>query len=171
MNLLFQREQTPGKIGRVYFKLWGKLELSEDEKAIVSRYKFDQSVLIEAIQPNLVRNAALIGIFVFFIVGAILSGAFGSGAGAALGSLAGGASGYWFFNDKRETIYVKDLLHGRHFICTSVVELARKEVWLETVSGFLRQVMESATHWDGVASHAIEPLPAEEARQVILKGI
>ena len=30
-------------------------------------------------------------------------------------------------NEKRETIFVKDMLHGRNFTCDSVVELAKKE--------------------------------------------
>ena len=171
MDLLFKREQTPGKIGRVNFKLWGKLELTDEEQEIVKRYRFDDAVLIEAIQPNLIRNTALVAAAVFFIGGAILAGMFGTSGGLALGALAAGGAGYWYFNEKRETIFVKDLLHGRHFTCKSVIELARKEAWLETISGFLRQVMESAKHWDGTARHEIEPLPKDEARQVIIKGI
>ena len=49
MELLFRREQTAGRIGRVHFQLWGKIELDADEQAIVKRYKFDESVLIEAV--------------------------------------------------------------------------------------------------------------------------
>ena len=171
MDILFKREQTPGKIGRVNFKLWSKLELTDDEQEIVKRYKFDDAVLIEAIQPNLIRNTALMAAAVFFIGGAILAGMFGTSAGLFLGAIAAGGVGYWFFNEKRETIFVKDLLHGRHFTCKSVIELAQKEAWLETITGFLRQVMESAKHWDGTARHTIEPLPKDEARQFIIKGI
>ena len=91
--------------------------------------------------------------------------------GAVLALIAGLGAGYWWYHQKRETIYVKDLLHGRHFNCDSVVELARKEAWLGTVVSFLRQVMESAKHWDGTERHTVEPLPKDEARQVIIKGI
>ncbi|MEQ9180241.1 MAG: hypothetical protein RIF44_16235 [Nitratireductor sp.] len=146
MDLLFKREQTPGKLGRVSFKLWGKIELNEDEQAIVKRYRFDDAVLIEAIQPTLIRNTLLV-------------------------ALAAGGVGYWYFNEKRETIFVKDLLHGRHFTCPSVIELARKEAWLSHVVAFLRQVMESAKHWDGTQRHEVEPLPKDEARQVIIRGL
>ncbi|MGV6850283.1 MAG: hypothetical protein ACWA5A_18070 [Marinibacterium sp.] len=52
-----------------------------------------------------------------------------------------------------------------------MIELARKEAWLGTVVSFLRQVMESAKHWDGTQRHTVEPLPKEEARQVIIKGL
>ena len=84
---------------------------------------------------------------------------------------AGIGAGYWFFNEKRETIFVKDLLHGRYFSCGSVIALARKEAWLETVVSYLRQVMESAKNWDGTERHKIEALPKDEARQVILRGL
>lgn len=170
MDLLFKREQTPGKLSRVNFKLWGKIELDEDEQAIVKRYRFDEAVLIEAIQPRLLRNTIIVAIVVFVICLAIFTGMFGR-FGPILSILAGIGAGYWYFNEKRETVFVKDLLHGRHFTCDSVVELARKEAWLETIVGFLRQVMESAKHWDGTDRHQIEPLPKDEARQVILKGI
>lgn len=171
MDLLFKREQTPGKLTRVNFKLWGKLEFTEDEKALVDRYHFEEACLIEVIQPNLLRQAILIGIGAFIIVGMALTNAINAGAGVLLGLIAGGGAGYWWVNEKRETIFVKDLMHGRNFKCDSVVELARKEAWLEYVCGFLRQVMESAKHWDGVDRHKIEPLPKDEARQVILKGL
>ena len=104
------------------------------------------------------------------IVGMVFLASAGT-IGILIGFLAGIGAGYWYFNEKRETVFVKDLLHGRHFTCDSVVELARKEAWLETIVGFLRQVMESAKHWDGTDRHQIEPLPKDEARQVILKGI
>ncbi len=34
MELLFKREQTPGKMRRVNFRLWGKLELDADENEL-----------------------------------------------------------------------------------------------------------------------------------------
>ena len=57
MELLFKREQTSGTTGSVKFKLWGKVELDEDETTIVSRYRFDNAILIAAIQPTLVRTS------------------------------------------------------------------------------------------------------------------
>lgn len=170
MDLLFKREQTSGKIGRVAFKLWGKIELDEDEQALVKRYKFDQAILIAAIQPSLLRNAGLLSLLALFLVYSVFNPLLPSVA-PILGVLAGGGAAYWYYHNNRETIFVRDLLHGRHFSCDSVVELARKEAWLTTIVSFLRQVMESAKHWDGTEKHAIEPLPKDEARQVILRGI
>jgi hypothetical protein len=171
MNLLFKREQTTGKLSRVNFKLWGKVELNEEEEALVKRYRFDEAVLIAVIQPNLLRQAIFVGFGVFLVTGIILAKIAGGGTAAVLGLLAGGGAAYWWINEKRETIFVRDLIHGRHFTCDSVIELAKKEAFLTTVVSFLRQVMESAKHWDGTQSHVIEPLPKDEARQVILRGV
>lgn len=171
MELLFKREQTPGSIGRVKFKLWGKIEPDEEEQALIDRYSFSDAILIAAIQPNLVRKTLLIVIGVFVVAFALFAGTMGFGGALLLSTVFAVGTGYWYLNEKRETIFVKDLLHGRYFSCDSVVELARKEAWLETIVGFLRQVMESAKHWDGTQRHKIEPLPKDEARQVILKGL
>ena len=89
---------------------------------------------------------------------------------AFFGAAAGFGVGYWYLNEKRETIFVKDVLHGRHFSCDSVVELARKEAWLEGACGVFRQVMESAKHWEGVERHTIKALPKEQAKELILRA-
>jgi hypothetical protein len=170
MDLLFKREQTPGRLARVQFKLWSKIELDEEEQALVSRYKFDEAVLIAALEPGLFRRAAVVALVSTLVALALLF-RWGDGLGIILAVIIGPGIGYNYFNNKRETIFVRDLLHGRHFACSSVVELARKEAWLETVVGFLRQVMESAKHWDGTEHLKVEGLPKDEARQVILKGI
>ena len=169
MDLLFRREQTTGKIGRVNFKLWGKVELGEEEQALVTRYRFDEAVLIAIVQPNLLRQAGLIGLLAFLVAAPILTAIAGL-MGPLLGIGAGVGAAYWWINEKRETIFVRDLLHGRNFTCDSVIELAKKEAFLSTTVSFLRQVMESAKHWDGTERHTIEPLPKDEARHVILRS-
>lgn len=171
MELLFKREQTSGKLARVNFKLWAKVELDEDEQAIVKRYRFDEAVLIEAIQPTLMRNTIFIGVAVFVLVFGFFAMSWSTSGGFLLGVVAGGGVGYWYLNEKRETIFVRDLLHGRHFTCDSVIELARKEAYLATIVSYLRQVMESAKHWGGTEHISIEALPKDEARQVILRGL
>ena len=67
MKLLFKREQTTGKVDRVQFKLWGKLELDADEQAIIKRYRFDEAILIEALQPTLIRNTITLGVVAFVL--------------------------------------------------------------------------------------------------------
>ena len=171
MDLLFKREQTQGKLARVQFKLWGKIELDEEEQKLLERYRFHDAVLIAALQPLLIRQTLIVAGLTFWVAAAIFNLVFSIGFALLLGVAAGIGAGYWYLNEKRETIFVKDLLHGRYFSCSSVVELARKEAWLETVVAFFRQVMESAKHWDGTERHTIEALSKDEARQVILKGI
>lgn len=171
MELLFKREQTSGSVGKVKFKLWGKVKLDEDEQAIVKRYRFDDAILIAAIQPNLIRTCLYIAVGVFVLTFGFLMTQAGATFAFFLAAIVSCGVTYWYFNEKRETIYVKDLIHGRYFSCNSVVELAQKEAWLEVVTSFLRQVMESAKHWDGTETHTINPLPKDEARQIIIKGL
>ena len=170
MDLLFKREQTSGEVMRVRFKLWGKIELDVEEQALIDRYDLDKAMLIEVLQPDLLRKAIYVGIAATIGSAIILPFIIG-GSAFVLCFAAGIGAGWWYANEKRETIYVRDLMHGRYFKCDSVVDLARKEAWLATVVSFLRQVMVSAKHWDGTESHKIEPLPKDEARQVILRGL
>ena len=79
------------------------------------------------------------------------------------------AAGYWWYNQRRETIYLKDLAHGRQFKCNSIINLIKKEAELEGIVGLVRQVLESAKHWDGTESIPIEALPKDEAKQYVLR--
>ncbi len=171
MELLFKREQTAGKLNRVAFKLWGKLEVTEDEQALIARYRFDEAILIGADDRHLLRGAIKIGVVVFVVAALLFTYLTSSGGfGVMLGIAAGGGAGYWHMNEKRETIFVKDMLQGRNFTCDSVVELAKKEAWLEGACSLFRQVMESAKQWDGVERHTIEPLPKDQAKELILRA-
>jgi len=172
MELLFKRSQTASSAGRVAFKLWGKVEFDEEEQEITSRYRFDEAVLIYVSQPELLNaakargfGAFLLGCLVFLVITQSFTVA------PLLAAIAGCVYGYYYYHQNRETIYVRDLMHGRYFACDSVIELARKEAWLETLCAFLRQVMESAKHWDGETRFPIEALPKDEAKQIIIKGI
>lgn len=171
MEILFKREQIRGKYKGVRFKLWSKLELDENERTVVSHYKFDQAVLIDSLQPKLIRNTALVGFGAFVGATVFLWMIFSFNVATFLGLVAGGGAGFFYYDKNRETVYVKDLLYGRHFNCDSVIELARKEAWLETITAFLRQVMESAKHWDGTEARPIEVLPKDEAKSMIIRGL
>lgn len=170
MDLLFKREQTMRNMARVQFTLWAKLEPNEEEQALIERYRFDHSVLIGSDDSELVGKAMRIGALIFVITTSLLSYSMsnitlGLLGGAILGTLVG----WIYLNELRETIYVRDLLHGRRFKCESVVELAKKEAWLEGACGVLRQVMESAKHWDGVEHITIDPLPKQDAKDLIVR--
>lgn len=171
MKILFRRAQTPGRFRGVKFKLWAKLELDKqsDEQKIIDRYDFDHAVLIYHYQEKLFRNACLFGIAmsgpIFFFIGYYLGrqvGAFGAFLSAFF-------LGWLFYDYFRETIYVKDLLHGRYFKCRSIVELAAKEAWLGQMASYLRAVMESAKHWDGTETQDLPKPDPEIAKQIMLK--
>jgi hypothetical protein len=171
MELLFKREQSTTQMSRVNFKLWGKLEVSEDEQALINRYRFDEAVLIGSDDSHLMRGAIKLGAVVFVVAALLITYMLSSGTLGFVGGIAAGVgAGYWHINEKRETIFVKDMLHGRNFTCDSVIDLAKKEAWLEGACALFRQVMESAKHWDGVERHTIEPLPKEQAKELILRA-
>lgn len=171
MKILFRRAQTPGRFRGVRFKLWAKLELDKnsDEHKIIDRYDFDHAVLIYHYQEKLFRNACIFGLILavpsFFLIGY----QFGRQIGV-LGALSSGIFCAWLFHDYfRETIFVKDLLHGRYFKCRSILELASKEAWLGQMAGYLRAVMESAKHWDGTETQDLPKPDPEIAKQIMLK--
>jgi hypothetical protein len=170
LELLFKREQTTGKTSKVNFKLWGKIELAEDELALIKRYRFDEAILIGADDTQIWRSAVKFGIGAFLIAALVFAYLMGNTAGVIFGLMAGAGAGYWRMNEQRETVFVKDLLHGRNFTCASVVDLAKKEAWLEGACEVFRQVMESAKHWDGTERHTIEALPREQAKELILRA-
>lgn len=194
MKLLLKREQTDGAVGRVNFKLWAKIEIDEDERAMLKRYRLDQALLMGVNDPNLLRRAATYGFGVFILslfllemMGpfflTVLSGDFDrfeatynfhdrrisvlSGFWPAF--LIGSGFAYWYFNEKRDQIFVRDLLHGRHFSCKSIIDLTRKEAEISEITAIFRQVMESAKHWGGTQAEDIPVLSRDEARELILK--
>ena len=112
MKILFKREQTSGRVLDVQFKLWAKIELDEDEKALVDRYRFAESVLIFGPEPKLIRRVAMMGIGIALVVLTLLGTFMPTNIAVLFGLAAGGGFGYWYYNEKREKLFVKDLLHG-----------------------------------------------------------
>lgn len=170
MKLLLKRTQSKSKLGMPIFKLWAQIEFEDDEEALIRHYRFAGAKLIEAFQPGLVRRSAIVGVAVFLICLVSLWGMsfqIASGGGLVLGGLLG----WLYYDHNRETIFVKDLIHGRYFRCDSVIDLARKETWLGVVTSFLRQVMESAKYWDGTEVVPIDALSKAEAKFVVIRGL
>lgn len=168
MKILMKRAQTPGRFRKVIFKLWGKVDLEGDEQKIIDRYDFDQAVLVFSDQPGLMRNAIIAGIVAAFVLNLPLDYMLGN-FGSFL-ALCGGAFAGWFVFDRfRETVYVKDLLYGRDFRCDSIIGLATREEWLKQTVAYLRQVMESAKHWDGTETMEVPKLDPETAKRVMIK--
>ena len=181
MDLLFRRSQTgdadalksplPFSFGAPSFKLWAKIELTPDEQRIVSHYRFDKALLIEAIQPELVKSAGGVGFVVFLLSMMPLSMMLAFDNAMTLSFLIGCAVAYIYFDKNRDSVWVRDLLTGRYFACKSIIDLARKEAWLEAIVGYLRQVMKSAETWDGIETIPIKPLDKEAAKRFMVQGL
>lgn len=171
MKILLRRSQSKGIFRSVRFKLWGKIELEGDEAKIINRYDFDHAVLIIGLQDKLLRWAIILGFVSLVPLFFIFAGFFGRAIGTPMAIAAAWFTGWFFFDRFRETVYVKDLLHGRYFRCKSVVDLASKEDWLKQIIAYLRAVMESAKHWDGAETVDVPTLDPETAKQVTLKRI
>ncbi len=169
MKLLLKREQTKQGIGRINFQLWAKLEPEEEEQKLIDKYQFNNAILAGELQEGLLRRAAILGIVVWFVIGLIGSAIASVQIGGVVGLIAGGGFAYWWVNEKREIINVQDLIWGRTFKCTSVIDLAKKESELEDMVSLLRQVMESSKHWDGTETIPVDALPKEEAKQLMLR--
>ena len=176
MDLFFKRSETNGR--RVSFRLWAKIELTSEEQDLVRIYRMASARLDHVYDPHLWKLALGVGVLAFFgsqllfvilaVTGLLVFLPMPIQVGATV--LIAIGSGFWFYHAKRETIYVKDLMHGRYFRCRSVIVLARKEAYLQTISAYLRQVLESAKHWDGTERFEIEALPPAEAKRLILSG-
>ena len=149
--------------------LKAKIELDETEQKIVAHYRLDKALLTGEFDPVLLKFAAYaagagfaVG-FLFFL--AIV----GWRSALFMGLVCAGGAGWYVWNRFRETIYVSDLIQGRHFQCRSIVELAKKESRLNDVTMVLRQVMESARHWHGTQSQPVPVLPPDEAKRLIVR--
>ncbi|NQY97236.1 MAG: hypothetical protein HRT82_08740 [Henriciella sp.] len=169
MKLLLKREQTTGRVGQVNFKLWAKIEIDDDDRALVNRYKFDQALLMGEHDPSLLRKSGFYGLLVGLLAAFILDFIFPMNLALLLGLGAAGGFTYWYYNEKRDQVFVKDLMHGRHFKCPGIIDLTKKEAEISEITAIFRQVMESAKHWGGTETEDIPVLTRDEARELILK--
>lgn len=178
MDMLFKRTQSRTPNNKVSFQLWAKTDVTEEESELIGKYSMHDAVLIHVLEPHLMRRAVLVAflvsIFTWLVLVSWLLRALGLYLPWTLSLLValviGGLIGLMYHNHNRETIMVKDLLFGRYFKCKSVIELARKEAYLQNVASYFRQVIESAKHWGGQQSIPIEPLSPEDAKRAILSG-
>lgn len=180
MNLLLNRDQhtaalftlIPLRLGSgVMFKLQAELELDEEEKELMQKYRFAKSALvlsdpIDDLKKSF-RPAAILGLvafIVFWIVGTFY-------AAFSLSMLVILVMTIVYFKTMREQILVGDLLDGgRTFRCDSIIELIQKEAFLEGISEYLRQVLESAKNWHDREVIPIKPLDKALAKQAVLSS-
>lgn len=176
MKLLMKRNQKMTSSSRVNFILWAKIETDEQEAALIQNYQMKSAMLVPIFQPNLLRNSLFVtliaGLLSYIPISVFFASAHipGPMPRAIAAFIAGYVIGQIYYTSKRETIYVRDLLLGRKFTCKSVIELARKEAFIESVTTYFRQVVESAKHWDGQEAIDIHPMHPAEAKRFILSG-
>ena len=76
MQLLFDREQVSGARAPK-FKLMAKIELDEQEKAIVAHYRLDKALLIDKFDEELVKQTAMLVVVAFLVGFVVFTAMFG----------------------------------------------------------------------------------------------
>lgn len=192
MQLRFGRSQAVLIFGRIRFNLRAEAVLSDEENFVLNKYKLRHAALVLEDTPELLKKSIRTGIIVSIIISVLLYGFLAPmfptpPSNPFLKPVPTGISvidivilaGFVLFilvtlihyNKYRQNIYVHDLLRGRTFKCKSIVELAQKEAYLQVVCDFLRQVLQTAQHWDGKETVDIEPMNPEEAKAAIIRGL
>lgn len=179
MNLLLGRSQKsaalfsliPLRIGSgVMFHLHAELELDAEEDALVKKYRFANAALVVSNPIDDIKMAfrpALVLGFLSFLVGWFFVSIWSAVPLAMVVTL---VMTVVYFRTLREQILVRDLLDGgRHFRCDSIVALIEKEAFIEQVSEYLRQVLESAKNWQDREKVPILPLDKRRAKLAVLK--
>ena len=180
MNLLLKRDQKgaaffsliPLRVGSgIIFHLNAELELDAEERRLLETYKFTRAPLVVSDTlddiKNAFRPALLLGLVSFVFLWFVAR--FGTALGLSM--LVVVTMTIIYFKTLREQIIVSDLLSGgRTFRCDSIVELIHKEAFLERICEYLRQVLESAKHWDEREIVVIHPLDKAAAKRAVLKA-
>ena len=114
------------------------------------------------------RPALLLGALTFIIMWMLIS----FSVGVTLAIVVTLSMTAVYFQTLREQIIVRNLLDGgRTFVCSSIVTLIQKEAYLQSISSYLRQVLESAKNWNDRERIVIAPLSKEEAKRIAQKGL
>ena len=181
MNLLLNRDQhsaalftlIPLRLGSgVMFKLHAELELDDEEKQLMQKYRFANAALVLSDPIDdlkmAFRPAAILGLVTFVVIWML--GTFS--AALSLAFLVTLVMTGVYFKTMRELILVRHLMDGgRTFRCDSIIELIQKEAYLQYISQYLRQVLESAKHWHDREVMPIDPLDKDATKQAVLKRL
>lgn len=159
MQLLLKRSQSAGSVGRITFDLWARIELSSEERELLTKYRAHNAILSEGdAQRDLTRAAkygAGLGLLVAILAYPILGT--GPGMSLSLGILAFAVLTYGIYQQIREEIRISDILSGRRFACRSVLALMAKERIVTTMAIEFRHFLEAMKTWGGAEAIDIEP--------------
>jgi len=179
MKLLLKRSQSyspafsliPLRIGKgVTFTLHATMQFDEEEGKLLSKYNLTKAILVSS-DPfddlkKSFRPALFLGFVAFFPAWYFMS--FTTAISATV--LVTVVMTIVYFKTLREHLIVSQLMvGGRRFPCESIVALIQKEAYLEFISEFLRQVLESAKTWDDREAIPIMPLDKKAAIQAVLE--
>jgi phage shock protein PspC (stress-responsive transcriptional regulator) len=168
MQLLLTRNQT-SLFGYVKFHLWAKIELSREEKELITNYRVSKAILSDGDwQRDLLlsfKYAAVLGVvaaiasyFDWIPIASQLGFRFiGLGGAAITGLITFAVATYVIYNQIREEIRISDILDGRLFRCRSVLTLIAKERILTVMAHDFREFLEAMKTWGGSEVIPIEP--------------
>jgi hypothetical protein len=125
MQLLIKRGQRRAMGGKHVFDLWVQYELTLEEQGLIHKYGLENFVLtLGNVKRDIVKSVLYAWVLSLLVL--LFASSFTTQAWElSLLVLVGGSVG--IYNQIRETIKVKDIIHGRSFACGSVVALIERE--------------------------------------------
>ena len=93
----------------------------------------------------------------------------GRHTGDILTVLTGLFAAWWFYDRHRKTIFVRDLVYGRHFRANSVEQLIMYEEMLAKGAAYLRRLMEAAKNWDSSEVREVPAFDDDMEPKIIIK--
>lgn len=149
MQLLIQRGQGSSPFGRPIFHLWARFELTEEEQALIEKYRFRHFLLIEGnFYRDFMRSVrwALLIAFVALVASSL---AVPLGPVFIISGICFLIATVVIYLQIKEEIRIYELLDGRIFFCRSLVKLALKERLITVLAVIFRHYLEAMKTWGG----------------------
>ena len=159
MRVLLRRRITE-PMGKVRFALWARFEVSEEERALIRRYRVEQGyITIEGTRRDFYRAAVIAFLGAFFVT-VLLEVMFENTPNGPGISLPGWISillffslfvgGTWvIYEQLRLAIRIQDMLDGREFKHKSLALMARRERQVIGYGVAFLQFLEKLQDWEG----------------------
>jgi hypothetical protein len=131
MKLLLRRNQKSGVLGKVTFTLDVRVELSEEERAHIRKYKLADTILY---QRDDQKDAPV---------------EYHSNVWKALRMLAGVVSSIFKYRLMNVIVLVKDLENGKHIEVKDVLEMLAVEAQLRQAAQTFKHILAAAAQFGG----------------------
>lgn len=167
MRLLIQRQQQSMPLGRIKFYLSSRLELDEDERYLVRKYKAQDAIVYAGdVRKDIIKSAiwavpltiiAVVALYVFISTTGIVY------TGPTLGPFGVILAIYailWLvvYGGIKETVTLADLMHGRAFKCRSILDIQAVEELLRQMAFSIAQLLDDMKNWGGREVVPVAPL-------------